>query len=59
MIAKFVVSLFTVPISAAITIWIMMKGWGLTAQSWPVIIWGAVLQLVVLVLMNAATSDNK
>lgn len=57
--AKLVVSLFTIPISTLITIWVMIKGWGLTAQNWQVIIWGAVLQLVVLFLMQAATSDKK
>lgn len=56
---KLVIALFTLPITVGLSVWILMKGWGLEPASWSVIICGAVLQLIVLALMQAATSDSE
>ena len=33
-------------LSALLTIWAMVSGWGLTAKSWPVIVLAVILQFV-------------
>jgi hypothetical protein len=38
--------------SFAVGIWVMMAGWGLTVQSWGVIIGGAAIQLVIMIGFN-------
>jgi hypothetical protein len=33
-------------LSALLSIWAMVSGWGLTAKSWPVIVWAVIFQFV-------------
>jgi hypothetical protein len=42
-------SIFNVAVfflSALLSIWAMVSGWGLTAKSWPVIAWAVIFQFV-------------
>jgi len=46
--------------STLLSIWAMVSGWGLSAKSWPVIIWAVIFQFV-LVCVHAnvnAKSDS-
>lgn len=56
---KFVVSLMAIALSALVSIWVMVSGWGLTAHSWSVIVWGCVLQFSVVVFQTIGASDDR
>jgi len=44
-------------LSALLSIWAMVSGWGLTAKSWPVIVWAVIFQFV-LVCVHANANAN-
>lgn len=56
---KLIMSIMALVLSALTTIWAMQSGWGLTAKSWPVIIWAIVFQLVLMMIQVIATKDDK
>lgn len=58
MIAKLTVSFMSLLLSTAVTIWVMISGWGLSAHNWNVIVWGMVLQFVLIFLMQAANASE-
>jgi hypothetical protein len=47
---KLILSIMSLILSSIVTIWSMQSGWGLTAQSWPVIIWAIVFQLTLMMV---------
>ena len=44
-------------LSTILSIWAMVSGWGLTAKSWPVIVWAVIFQFV-LVCVHANVNAN-
>ena len=56
--SKLIVSLMSLVLSTGVSIWVMISGWGLTAHNWSVIIWGMVLQFVLIGLMQAAQASK-
>lgn len=50
------ITIFLMLVSFGIGIWVMIAGWGLTAQSWPIIILGLVLQVGIVCVMTFITS---
>ena len=58
MINKLIVALLCLILSTLCTVWVQMQGWGLQPHSWAVIIWGMVLQFVLIGFMHAGSSDN-
>jgi len=55
---KFILSVMTLILSAIITIWSMQSGWGLTAKSWPVIIWAIVFHLALMMVQVVAINSK-
>lgn len=45
-------------LSALLTIWAMVSGWGLTAKSWPVIILAVILQFVLVCVHANVNARN-
>lgn len=45
--------------SFASGIWILSYGWGLTPQSWGVIIGGFFIQMVIMMMIQGVNSENK
>lgn len=57
---KLILSIMSLILSSIVTIWSMQSGWGLTAQSWPVIIWAIVFQLaLMMVQVSVLNRDSK
>lgn len=54
---KAVINVAVFFLSALLTIWAMVAGWGLTAKSWPVIV-SAVMFQFVLVCVHANVNDK-
>lgn len=50
------ITIFLMLASFGIGIWVMIAGWGLTAQSWPIIILGLVLQVGIVCVITFITS---
>ena len=45
-------------LSALVTIWSMVAGWGLTAKSWPVIVLAVILQFVLVCVHANVNARN-
>lgn len=45
-------------LSALLTIWAMVAGWGLTAKSWPVIVLAVILQFVLVCVHANVNAKN-
>lgn len=56
---KLIVGLLVSTLSTVLTIWVMVSGWGLTAKSWSIIIWGAVLQFLLIILLHFSASEDR
>ena len=46
-------------LSALSTIWAMVSGWGLSAKSWPVIIWAVIFQFVLVCVHANVNAKNQ
>ena len=55
--SKFVAAISLAVLSFIVSIWIMMTGWGLEAESWGVIIGGHVINVVILSFMQACLKE--
>lgn len=56
---KLILSIMALILSSIVTIWSMESGWGLTAASWPVIIWAIVFQLALTMVQIAVLDKGK
>ena len=55
---KLILSIMSLILSSIVTIWSMQSGWGLTAASWPVIIWAIVFQLALMMVQVAVLNKD-
>lgn len=55
---KLIVAILVAVLSTLVTIWVMVSGWGLDAKSWGVIIWGAVIQLALVMMLQLSVSEK-
>ncbi len=46
-------------LSALLSIWAMVSGWGLTAKSWPVIVWAVLFQFVLVCVHANVNARNQ
>ena len=46
-------------LSALLTIWAMVSGWGLTAKSWPVIVLAVLFQFVLVCVHANVNAQNQ
>jgi hypothetical protein len=46
-------------LSALLSIWAMVSGWGLTAKNWPVIVWAVILQFVLVCVHANVNAKNQ
>ena len=58
MLTKAIALILLMFCSFGVTIFVLMKGWGLQAENWGIIIFGLIAQFIILILNTAITSDS-
>jgi hypothetical protein len=56
---KTIVNVAVFFLSAILSIWAMVSGWGLTAKSWPVIVWAVLFQFVLVCVHANVNARNQ